>query len=1320
VINESLLTELTDAQRTAVTHGTGPLLIVAGAGTGKTTVLTKRVEWLIQSQLAKPAEILALTFTDKAAAEMETRLDVALPLGQADVAVHTFHSFGRRIIEEEAVATGLPADFSVLSEPEQQIFLGDRLSAHEGLKHFRPLGNPFKFVEPIVKLISRAKDELVSPADYRKFSEKLMQAADTDEAKIEAARQRELAAIYAAYEQWKREGGVVDYGDLITRVVDLLRERSGVRERLVDQFRFILVDEFQDTNVAQYELVKLLLNDDKNLTVVGDDDQCLPRGTRVLVPSGTVPIEQVSVGDEVVTAIGKGELGVSRVSHVFRRTKSARVLTFVTESGARFSATDNHKLFCRIERGAATNGHSYVYLMERRNLGWRIGVTNDLITRLALERSADRIIGIKACASEAEARYFETLWSLMYGLPMTPFKPRKGMQLVGPYFHQLFAHLDTQTNAERLAMHLGISLTAHHDALDGVRRGGQSRVKVILTMCDRGYRAKGPASLHRSAGVRHAVTLETSDDKVVKRLDHAGISCTKAKRGWRTRRVSQSLREMRAYAERLQTLTGAILEVRCAVGRVHKQHKTALVIPASNVLPGMLLPVVHGANVQYERVVEVQSARQIGTVYDLEIDRSHNYIANSVVVHNSIYKFRGAAVSNILGFLDDFPSATRVVLTDNFRSTQPILDAAYRLIQHNNPDRLEPKLGIRKRLVSHANDDSAAAVTLEYLATEADEAARTVALIQTRHGAGVPWHEIAVLARSNTILDDLARVLAIAQIPFVSSADRSFALRPEVRGIVAFLKVLAHPTDSLSLLKLALSPFYRADPDWLLVFNDAVRSRHQSLHEVLGDDSRPPWDRLSEPGRVSMIKLRDELSRYRRMMTSHGVGDIVYQFLNDHGALQFESLEDQSRIANLSVIFEAIRSWVRAGRDPHALTFVAQLDQLVGGLKSSAIEAGSDHSAVQLLTVHAAKGLEFDTVLLPSLIQGRFPATNRRDALPLPEALIRERLPTGDEHLEEERRLAYVAMTRAKRALFLTAAANYGSGGRIRKLSPFVSEALTIERTPAPTTVAGAIATSLFAIVPTTQFNQPLRYPEQDGVITLSPAKIESYLRCPNEFYWRHVLRSPSPPTAVLVYGNAVHAGIEAFHRLRREGITDRELLASGTIDQFRVSWQDEGFVSARQAIDLKRRGETTLTHFLTRNLRQSQPSRVESWVHLTLDQTISIRGRIDALWLTREIEVRDYKTSEGVTDQKTALRRAKNNLPLMIYGYAIRAEIGRAPDRLILDFVETDQLGVIEPTNEQLDAIAETVRLVTADIRAGRFEPNPDPRHPCDVCHPR
>src|SRR5919204_5746348 len=163
------LADLTDAQREAVTHGDGPLLVVAGAGTGKTRVLTRRVAHLIASGRARPQEILAVTFTEKAAAEMEERVDLLTPLGQSNVAIATFHAFGDEIVREFALEIGLGGDLRVLSDAEQAIFLRRHLFDLP-LRHYRPLGDPTRHLRSLITLFSRARDEDVSPQEYLAYA----------------------------------------------------------------------------------------------------------------------------------------------------------------------------------------------------------------------------------------------------------------------------------------------------------------------------------------------------------------------------------------------------------------------------------------------------------------------------------------------------------------------------------------------------------------------------------------------------------------------------------------------------------------------------------------------------------------------------------------------------------------------------------------------------------------------------------------------------------------------------------------------------------------------------------------------------------------------------------------------------------------------------------------------------------------------------------------------------------------------------------------------------------------------------------------------
>src|SRR5713226_5938955 len=215
---DRVLDGLNDALREAVTHDTGPLLIIAGAGTGKTTVVTRRIAWLIAQRKARPEEILALTFTDKAAAEMEERVDQLVPYGYADVDIATFHSFGDRLLREYSLELGLTPDFRVLSRAEQVIFFRDRLFEFP-LERYRPLGDPTRHVQALITLISRCKDEDISPDEYRASAERqrTLAAASPEDAELadRAVQQMELAAAYAKYQELMAREGAIDFGDQI-------------------------------------------------------------------------------------------------------------------------------------------------------------------------------------------------------------------------------------------------------------------------------------------------------------------------------------------------------------------------------------------------------------------------------------------------------------------------------------------------------------------------------------------------------------------------------------------------------------------------------------------------------------------------------------------------------------------------------------------------------------------------------------------------------------------------------------------------------------------------------------------------------------------------------------------------------------------------------------------------------------------------------------------------------------------------------------------------------------------------------------------------
>lgn len=272
------ISKLNINQQLAVQHPSGPVILVAGAGTGKTTVITQRIAWLIEKGLAQPDEILALTFTDKAAAEMEERVDKLLPLGYVDLWIQTFHAFAEKILKQHALEIGIPREFKLLDQTSAWMLVRENLNQFD-LDYYRPLGNPTSFIHALVNHFSRCKDEEVYPEDYLKYAEGLKLDADTtldkEAFQQEIDRLNEVANAYHTYQQLLLQNNALDFGDLINYCLKLFKTRSNILQQYKAKFKYILVDEFQDTNWAQYELVRLLVGEQQNIMVVGDDDQAI-------------------------------------------------------------------------------------------------------------------------------------------------------------------------------------------------------------------------------------------------------------------------------------------------------------------------------------------------------------------------------------------------------------------------------------------------------------------------------------------------------------------------------------------------------------------------------------------------------------------------------------------------------------------------------------------------------------------------------------------------------------------------------------------------------------------------------------------------------------------------------------------------------------------------------------------------------------------------------------------------------------------------------------------------------------------------------------
>src|SRR5690348_10499593 len=405
---DALLAGLNDPQREAVTYGEGPLLILAGAGSGKTRVLTHRIAYLVATGAAKANEVLAITFTNKAAGEMRERAELLVGPRIRAMWVMTFHAACARMLRAHADKLGYTRQFTIYDQADSRRLVKrclDELGVDP--KRFTPAG--------IQSQISDAKNKLRDAEGYGRM--------------VESFFEQTVADTYRLYERELHRMNAMDFDDLLVRSVNLLEMFPEVRDVYANGFRHVLVDEYQDTNHAQYRWLQLLAEEHRNLMVVGDDAQCLVEGTLVTMADGTQrPIERVSAGDAVLSGYGSGDFRAAQVLRVHRSERSEGI-AITTRSGRRILSTPDHVHFAGYLLGRTPQMHM-TYLMWRRDRGFRVGTsrtyTNGQIKpvvgvayRTRGER-ADAAWVISTHACEADARYSEALLAGKYGLPTVP------------------------------------------------------------------------------------------------------------------------------------------------------------------------------------------------------------------------------------------------------------------------------------------------------------------------------------------------------------------------------------------------------------------------------------------------------------------------------------------------------------------------------------------------------------------------------------------------------------------------------------------------------------------------------------------------------------------------------------------------------------------------------------------------------------------------------------------------------------------------------------------------------------------------------------
>ncbi len=961
----TLLEGLNKEQLKAVTHSGGPLLIVAGAGTGKTTVITRRIAYLITQNLAKAEEVLALTFTDKAAGEMEERVDQLSPLGVTDYWISTFHSFCQRILEAHGLDIGLANDFKLVDDTAQWILIYNNFDKFD-LDYYRPLGNPSKFIDQLRDHFSKCKDELITPEDYLNYAENLrLESGSADvideEQATEIKRITELANAYHVYQKLLLDNECLDFGDLINYCIYLFEKRPNILKYYQQKFKHVLVDEFQDTNYAQYKLIKLLtgaenrkqnLEQYPNLIVVGDDDQ-------------------------------------------------------------------------------------------------------------------------------------------------------------------------------------------------------------------------------------------------------------------------------------------------------------------------------------------------------------------------SIYKFRGASVSNILKLKSDYPDVKELTLVENYRSRQEILDLAYNFIQNNNPDRLESQLKIKKKLKGH-NENPGVIEVLEGtdLTSELNLVVKTILDLRQKYSEG-SWNDYAILLRANSAASEVIPKLDSAAIPYTFLANKGLYQKSIIADILSYCKLLDNYHDSKSLYRVLNLDKFKINPEDLAFLGYQEKKSAWSLYLTLKDANS--YSELSEESKKSIDNLLNLIAKHSEELSNKSAAEMFVNIIADIGiidSLLADTLQNAEKRDLLDQFYKKIENFESEQIEDKTLkSFLKELEleRQAGSEGQIKFDPNSGPESLKIMTVHSSKGLEFKHVFIINMVDQRFPSRAKKDPIQIPASLIKDILPSGDGHLQEERRLFYVALTRAKENLYVSWSKDYG-GSKAKQPSIFLQETNLV-----PSEKVNKATGKVVFTKPTPNKSQEVfkRLPTK-----FSFSDFAVFENCPLEYKYRHYLKLPLPGAPALSFGKTIHRTLQLYtthyagiknspqHDLFGEKVLAPLPDFQKVITWYEESWIDEWYENAKQKEEYKKLGLEMI------GLVYNETDKTNPYIKY-IEQEFKLKfgdydlvGRIDRADVLEDgsLNIIDYKTG---STPKTKNKRDVDQLRL--YQLAAEKYLGQTVSCLTYWYLKDnqkvdDRIATPEELTDFEAKICENIELIRETIKYDNF----------------
>lgn len=1329
---------LNENQKKAVNAIDGPVMVMAGPGTGKTQVLTVRIANILAKTDTDPSAILALTFTEAATREMRQRLINLIGKDGYSVRTTTFHAFCSDIINENPERFSRPAGSQVATELEK-IEIITQILENGTFILLKPLNNPTLYLKDILGAISDLKREGITDKKYARLVRALSEDFQVEGPSLKKTafgekerlvkKNLDLLTIYKQYQRELGKRGRFDFEDMINWVVEAFESDEEFLLTYQEKFQYILVDEYQDTNSAQNRLIFALASfwgESANLFVVGDPNQCLPGNTKIVTKSGEKEIKNIKPGDQVLSAVGKGYTSYINVTNIFRQIKKVKQITFTTSSGKHVTVTNNHKMFCFIPPRKVTE-YWYNYLMFKDSVGWRLGITKSLSVRLKTESGADKIVGIACHDTESEARCFETIYSLKYQIPTIVFQARGG-KVDSKYIDKVFSEFDTVSNAHRLASDLGINLYEPHYMRDATTLG-KGRIKINLMMCSRSYR-----SVYNKVGfldhpeILHEINIQTSNKEVLSKIESMGFKLRNKNIGKGFRLTSIDIKHLYRIAEKLEKELPGFIDIKSSIGTSEIQHRPSRIMQAGNVLKGSYLPVLNGFEIKYEEIISRDEKIKEETVYDLEVTPSHNFIANGIVVHNSIFRFQGASQENVKQFDKHFPKGVKIILTENYRSTQTLLFSAASLIEETP---LKENTNHEPHPIRVAQFNSSVFED-EYL----------VCSIKEKIESGIDPGDIAIIVKENKDVDHLVDLMKQRSLPYRLQGGTNILTTPLVSQFIKILRVvvsLSGSLDDLELFTVFNYPYFGLDKFELLkLARQAYTNRQSLLDTLLCHFEDPEYPRGTD--RSGGILFDEEINKifdlfitWSHKSASHTLPEMFQIIFQESGLLNYILALPQpvSELNRFNALYEDVKNQVAANPRLDLTGYVRNLTTMEDhGVKLEEEILVGDTPAVTLTTAHKAKGLEWLIVYIYRFADTHWGNKSGRQMIKLPDSILDSDL-TKDDKNAEERRLFYVALTRAKREVHLSGATSYASSVKMIFPAMFLSdlppEHLENIQTDTFEKDAVKILANILGIPsePTIHAGEETYLKELIANFKLSPTALNTFLQCHYKFKLDNLYRIPRAKAPAMCFGTAVHYALEnLYKKLNQTGKLEK---VSDFIRDFETALDREVLTKA-ESKDRLVHGRKILSAYYDHYQHEFVPVLFteRNFGHATpiLLDDIALSGKSDRIDIVdkknKTVRFIDYKTgapkTRGVLEKEGDGPDGNYKRQLTFYHLLANLDksFGYKVTDTVLDFIEPDKAGVFHREHfsispAEVDDLKKVIKDSVKEIRAMNFERTTD-----------